>query len=645
MPSFKSLTGKVRKARRAAVKRRQAQMPKTMQATGRRQTIKRAKEGIAAAGKRFATGWKEAGGPTIKFGDKSTSGVARTLNLFGGQAPGVTNMPAMEAPQRVNTPNSSTLSYLSKQINHLAEVAASIGAITREQQDTLREQIKDANRIAKEQQMESAAGDLVNNAATGSAIEPGRDVIADFYEALAKITEIVEDKVREQQDNTAGGRFLDFFSDRMGLGKFREARKAAAKQPKLRRGVEYNERLNRYVDKKTGRTVKEADALKNLKTVDPSNLKTRAGLVAQADAVSKPGLVKRGVSAATSRLTSAIGKGASRAAGIKGAAMAGGKIGKDAIVRVARPLVKSALAKTALKSIPIVGAAAGGLFAIGKLLQGDVVGAGLEAASGLGGPLTAIPALVASLARDVYTSVFNTHPETDPQFGPRMGMVTDAVTGIVKSQLGEKVTEAGEGAVQPQQTATGAPPLSTTTPPPPGGQAQQTSGPSISGTGGGGGAPAAGAGGTGGGGGGGGAAPTSGGGESGGGGTDMAATAAPVSTGGSLSGEPASTETPTPETSVATKKLEGEEGSAPSAAGSAPSVKSLVGEKILNASTAETQATPSMTTTGQPAPKPSTTPTTRPGAKGMGDVPDPGYFDLGSFANQLYFGAAVGAMT
>ena len=48
---------------------------------------------------------------------------------------------------------------------------------------------------------------------------------------------------------------------------------------------------------------------------------------------------------------------------------------------------------------------------------------------------------------------------------------------------------------------------------------------------------------------------------------------------------------------------------------------------------------------GQPAPKPSTTPTTRPGAKGMGDVPDPGYFDLGSFANQLYFGAAVGAMT
>ena len=217
MPSFKSLTGKVRKARRAAVKRRQAQMPKTMRATGRRKAMKKAKEGIAAAGKRFATGLVQAGGPTIKFGDKkSGAGIARTLNLFGGQAAGVTNMPAMDTPQKVNTPNTSTLSYLSKQINHLAEVAANIGAITREQQETLREQIKDANRIAKEQQMESA-GELVQNAATGSAIEPGRDTVAEFYEALAKITEIIEDKVREQQDNTAGGRFLDFFFDRTGL--------------------------------------------------------------------------------------------------------------------------------------------------------------------------------------------------------------------------------------------------------------------------------------------------------------------------------------------------------------------------------------------------------------------------------------------
>jgi uncharacterized membrane protein YgcG len=644
LAALRNLTGKLRKAQRAKIKRRQANMPKTMKATGRRKAMKSAKEGILNAGKRFAQGWREAGGPTINFGDKkSGAGVARTLNLFGGQAPGVTNMPAMDAPQKVNTPNSSTLSYLSKQINYLADVAANIGAITREQQDNLREQIKDANRIAKEQQMESA-GDLVQNAATGSAIDPGRDIISEFYEALAKITEIVEDKVREQQDNTAGGRFLDFFSNRTGLGKFREARKAAAKNPKLRKGVKFDERTGSYRDTKTGKLVKEADALKNLKTVDPSNLKTRTGLVAQAEAVSKPGLIKRSVSGATAKITEVIGKGAQRAKGLTGAAAAGGKIGKDAIIRAARPLVKSALAKTALKSIPIVGAVAGGALAIGRLLQGDVVGAGLEAASGLGGPLTAIPALVASLARDVYISAFNTNPETDPQFGPRMGMVNDAVTGLVKSQLSEKVRPAGEESVQPQQTATGGTPsLSTMAPPSPGGQAQQTSSPSISGSG----APSGG----GGGGGGGGSSSGGSGGAAGdasaaatGGGGDAAAAATKVSSGGSLSGEPASTETPTPEPTNATKKLEGEEGSAPPAAGSAPSVKSLIGEKILNASEAESQTAPSMSTTGQAAPKPSRTPTTRPGAKGMGDVPDPGYSDLGSFASQLYFGAAVGAM-
>jgi uncharacterized membrane protein YgcG len=596
--------------------------------------MKSAKEGIINASKRFAKGWSEAGGPTINFGNKkSGEGVARTLNLFGGQAPGVTNMPAMDAPQKVNTPNSSTLSYLSKQINYLADVAANIGAITREQQDNLREQIKDANRIAKEQQMESA-GDLVQNAATGSAIDPGRDIISEFYEALAKITEIVEDKVREQQDNTAGGRFLDFFSNRTGLGKFREARKEAAKKPKLRRGVEYNERLGRYVDKKTGRVVREADALKNLKTVDPSNLRTRAGLVDQARAVSKPGLIRRGISSATDKLTNVIGKGvgAGRAKGLRGAAAAGGKIGKDAIVRVARPLVKSALAKTAIKSIPLVGAAAGGIFAIGKLLQGDVVGAGLEAASGLGGPLTAIPALVASLARDVYISAFNTNPEVDPLFSQRMGMVNDAVSGIVKSQLGEKITTAGDENIQPQQTPTGAPVLKTTPPPSPDGQTQAGGG--SSGASGGGGSMA----------------PASGGSSSGGGGsagTDGGATATPTSapsSSGSLAGETGASTTPVPETAAtATKKLEGEEGTAP-AEGASPSIKSQVGEKLLNASSSESQTAPSMSTTGQPAPKPSRTPTTRPGAKGMGDVPDPGYSDLGSFASQLYFGAAVGAM-
>jgi hypothetical protein len=135
------------------------------------------------------------------------------------------------------------------------------------------------------------------------------------------------------------------------------------------------------------------------------------------------------------RLASVLSKGTTTAT--QGAAKANPGI----IKRIAGPIIAKGLGKTALKSIPIIGAVAGGLFAVDRLIKGDVVGAGLELASGLGGPLTAIPAFIASTARDTYTGIYGTDPETDPQVGERLGVVKEGVTGLVETELKRATTE------------------------------------------------------------------------------------------------------------------------------------------------------------------------------------------------------------
>ena len=143
--------------------------------------------------------------------------------------------------------------------------------------------------------------------------------------------------------------------------------------------------------------------------------------------------------------------------------------------KAAMPLIKKALGRTAVKSIPFVGAAAGVGFAVSKLLEGDVVGAGIEAASGLAGPLTAVPLMIASVARDIYSDVYGVQPEQDPELMKRMTVVKDAVGEVVKEQL--------EGSVEPKQKPSATDvdkatvPANPPTPPTP--QATQTNAPPI----------------------------------------------------------------------------------------------------------------------------------------------------------------------
>lgn len=130
--------------------------------------------------------------------------------------------------------------------------------------------------------------------------------------------------------------------------------------------------------------------------------------------------------------------------GAKRAAAAGaetaGKAGVGALIKKAiAKKVPKAVGSAFGKSIPFLGAAIGVGFALSRLMDGDVVGAGLEAVSGIGSFATAIPATIALLAKDIYQDVYGIKPESDPQFGERMGLVQSETEAAVKAEFASKV--------------------------------------------------------------------------------------------------------------------------------------------------------------------------------------------------------------
>jgi len=118
---------------------------------------------------------------------------------------------------------------------------------------------------------------------------------------------------------------------------------------------------------------------------------------------------------------------------------------KSKIAKIIAKKVPKALLGAVGKSVPLLGAAIGLGMAVGRLVKGDWVGAGLEAVSGLGSAATAIPATVASLARDVYTEAYEIEPEKDPSAGQRMPELTQMVQSAATDFLQNK----GESAPEP----------------------------------------------------------------------------------------------------------------------------------------------------------------------------------------------------
>lgn len=113
-----------------------------------------------------------------------------------------------------------------------------------------------------------------------------------------------------------------------------------------------------------------------------------------------------------------------------------GEASKEAIKKSATKQLSKSIGKGALKSIPILGLAIGAGFAISRLIEGDVVGAGIDAASGVGSALTAIPLTLTNAARDVYKDVYGNYPDpTNSQDQKNLSEIYDIVKEIAAELL------------------------------------------------------------------------------------------------------------------------------------------------------------------------------------------------------------------
>lgn len=371
------------------------------------------------------------------------SSAITTLGIAGSAmapAEDVPTMPSLVTPKKAIKKSNPNIVTLGKQLDELVKLANTIGVLSKKQQELLVDQVKNASRVARENNLERKAAKPEKAAISSDSLAPLGDVIAKISKTLGMLTDVVEDKKQEVDSSSPG--FLENFLDRRGFGndyrdsKAKRKAKADAKAQKLS--------YERSTEGRASKFKPEQLLDKNGKPLNNSQLPMRLGKLE--DAAKKNTWWRKAatriggsslVKATTSNsIAKKIGRGLS--AGASKAA-----VGKDAmkstVRKLAGPLVSKALGSTALKSIPIIGAVAGLGFAAARLVDGDVVGAGLDAASGLAGPLTAIPALVASIARDIYSDVYGVKPEQDGSFSKRIGELMESVKETVLDYIKPKV--------------------------------------------------------------------------------------------------------------------------------------------------------------------------------------------------------------
>lgn len=134
-----------------------------------------------------------------------------------------------------------------------------------------------------------------------------------------------------------------------------------------------------------------------------------------------------------------VAKGTAKVLGKAGAKEIAKKASEAAIKTSARKILTKSLGKLVGKSIPVAGAVLGIGFAVSKIIDGDWVGAGVEAASGLGSAITAIPATIYGAAREIYFDVYGTWPESDPDKEERFADLYSIVRSMATEMLKDNV--------------------------------------------------------------------------------------------------------------------------------------------------------------------------------------------------------------
>ena len=367
-------------------------------------------------------------------------------------------IPKMEQAKTEPTRDNPNISTLINQLESLIKVANRVGVVTTEQQRSYQQQMTSNTRRSREQSMEGGMASMLSGAAgVGTSLTPLTTEIGTLIEKIKPLQDSIEEQNKKAQEEYNNRSFGQRLADSYGLGEeyadFDKKRKIKQSRIKTKPGFTVTRDAVTGQTRFRGPSGGYASRAAAIADAAPSRLQTVSGAARSGGAgilnlvkrsVSKGAMATRvagakvaaGVGSLSKGVASIVGKGV-RGAGA--AANATKSVSASVIKRIAGPIIGKAIGTTALKSIPILGTVVGGIMAAKKLVKGDVVGAGLEAASGLAGPLTAIPALIASVGRDTYSAVFRVQPERDPNFVKRMALITGVITTLVTSMLASKV--------------------------------------------------------------------------------------------------------------------------------------------------------------------------------------------------------------
>lgn len=369
--------------------------------------------------------------------------------------------PEMEKAHQEREKANPEISTLIQQLDTIIKVAHRIGVITAAQQKDLQDQLATTARNYKESQMEMDRAAMQSNM-TSADFTPLTSEIGTLIKKIDPFTKIVDEKVKEQEEEKHAQRgFMQRLAEEYGFGEEYEdyTKKKKIRESRVRTKPDVVSRLDKSGRMRYYRPDPVTGNLKRIKNVDAiaDAVPTRMQRMSGAAKSTGQGIVNavKGMTTGAGRMASRVGGVAvaggaglsSKISSLIGKGMKGASVAAStskatttaAIKKIAGPIIKKAIGPTVLKMIPVAGAIGGVAFAAKKLLEGDVVGAGLEAASGLAGPLTAIPAMVATVARDTYSSIFNIQPEQDPNFATRMALITGVVGTLVTSMLASKI--------------------------------------------------------------------------------------------------------------------------------------------------------------------------------------------------------------
>lgn len=360
----------------------------------------------------------------IKLGKDKKS----KLGMFGkalgagvaGGAVDNTPLPAMAQPERVSKETNPSFATITTQLKDLVKTANKIGVYTKEQQEAILNQINQAKRVAKEQQLENKTPVVpeLPEATDSNNLGPLDTSVSALIEKIDELSETVDGLSNGSMGGMGG----------LPMGMSRGRRPPRTPQPSIVRSATSPTGYRYAAGSGRGGQFAKAPSWLGRATAaisgSGSAMRVAAPIAAAAASTKIAGLMT---------------------AGFKSARSAGGSI-KAAVRRAAGPIIAKALGRTVLKSIPLVGVGVGAAYAVSRLMQGDVTGATVELGSGVAGPLTAIPALGAAVTRDTYASVYGIQPEQDPNFKKRYGELKGAIDEMIKEQL--------SGAVKPMSAPT-----------------------------------------------------------------------------------------------------------------------------------------------------------------------------------------------